>query len=112
MRSRGRAEFRQCYVDASRNWFVAAARKAFWTDHIISDREQFAALSMASLKQHGPYRLDHSCWCPMRYAPARIQSAARSPSMMQVRLVLARTILGITEASTTRSPSTPCTRKY
>lgn len=41
-----------------------------------------------------------------------IQSTARSPIMMQVKLVLARTILGITDASTTRSPSTPRTRQY
>src|SRR5262245_57472861 len=32
--------------------------------------------------------------------------------MMQVRLVLARTMLGITEASTTRNPSPPRTRQY
>ena len=34
-----------------------------------------------------------------RYASARIQSAARSPIMMQVRLVLARTMLGMTDAA-------------
>src|SRR4029077_6512720 len=46
------------------------------------------------------------------YSCARIQSAARSPIIMQVRLVLARTIFGITEASTTRNPSMPRTREY
>jgi hypothetical protein len=43
---------------------------------------------------------------------ARNQSATRSPIMMQVKLVLARTILGITNASITRSRSTPRTRQY
>ncbi len=91
----------------------AAGRKPSGRHLAVGIRPRLSAgAPVASLKQHGPYWLDHSCWRPMRYAPARIQSAARSPSMMQVRLVLARTIFGITEASTTRSPSTPCTRKY
>src|SRR5438876_807803 len=45
-------------------------------------------------------------------ASDRIQSTTRSPIMMQVKFVLARTMLGITDASTTRSPSTPRTRQY
>jgi hypothetical protein len=47
-----------------------------------------------------------------RQLSARIKSATRSPIMMHVRLVFARTMLGITDASTTRSYSTPRTRQY
>ena len=41
------------------------------------------------------------------YPPSRMKSATRSAIMMMVALVLARTISGITEASTTRSPASP-----
>src|SRR5690606_1535816 len=40
----------------------------------------------------------------------RIRSAAFSPIMMQVRFVFPPGTVGITEASATRSPSTPITR--
>ena len=46
---------------------------------------------------------------PGAYLPSRIKSATRSASMMMVALVLARTMSGIAAASTTRSPSIPCT---
>jgi len=41
------------------------------------------------------------------YAVAHIQSATRSAIMMQVRLMFARGMVGITDASTTRNCSTP-----
>ena len=43
------------------------------------------------------------------YLPSLIQSATRSPIMIVLVLVLARITSGITEASTTRSPSRPWT---
>ena len=43
------------------------------------------------------------------YLPSFIQSATRSAIMMVVALVLALMTSGITEASTTRRPSKPCT---
>jgi len=42
----------------------------------------------------------------------RIQSAARSAIMMVGALVLPPISVGITEASTTRRPSMPCTRNF
>ena len=45
------------------------------------------------------------------YASSRIQSDACSAIMMQVRLMLARGMVGITDASTTRKFSTPRTRQ-
>jgi len=41
----------------------------------------------------------------------RIRSAAFSPIMMAAALVLTGTILGMTEASATRRPARPCTRR-
>ena len=49
---------------------------------------------------------------PAVYRPAIIQSATRSAIIIVVALVLALTTSGITEASTTRSPSSPCTQQY
>ena len=45
-------------------------------------------------------------------ARPRIKSAAFSASMMVGALMLPRTMTGITEASTTRKPSTPSTRSW
>ena len=41
------------------------------------------------------------------YIPVRIKSATRTPIIMAVTLVLARTQSGMMEASTTRKPSIP-----
>ena len=46
------------------------------------------------------------------YRPWRMKSAARSAIMMMVALVLARTMSGMTEASTTLRPSRPWTLQY
>jgi len=48
---------------------------------------------------------------PAAYRPAFIQSATRSAIMIVVVLMFARITSGITEASTTRSPSSPCTQQ-
>jgi hypothetical protein len=51
-------------------------------------------------------------WTPAAYASSRIQSATRSAIMMQVRLMFARGMAGMIEASTTRRFSTPRTQPY
>ena len=48
---------------------------------------------------------------PAVYRPAFIQSATRSAIIIVVALVFALITSGITEASTTRRPSRPCTRQ-
>jgi hypothetical protein len=54
-------------------------------------------------------RIESPTSYPPFYRPSFIQSATRSAIMIVVVLVLARMTSGITEASTTLSPSTPCT---
>ena len=47
-----------------------------------------------------------------RYFPERMKSETRSAIASVVAFVLARMQSGMMEASTTRSPSRPCTRPY